>query len=727
LIVLLAVPNAAAQVCRWDWVNPSPPRIDIHRLKQEVNAFVGVGAAGTVIRSSDGFRWEVVPSGLSGDLFGIDWGGGSFVAVGSGAIIRSTAGFDWETVYSNPNVELLDVEFSMSRFVAVGDGLDSNVLTSVQGDEWAPVPIPWGPRTDSITGSVDGFFAAVGREIWFSPDGFSWQYQGPVPAFAGIAGEAPPVKKIGSDLFELDRVDIAWTGTRLLWAGGSELWSRDPENGWTLISNLGGCAPWNDWLGVIAGPGWAMASGIFGCPTPYLDPTVTFITSTDGGATFRSPWQTELGGFPGMARFGARWVASGALGDVLTSSDGVSWDCRGGNCTSLACADDFVDLAWGDERWVAVGGVGLCDTALERRNGGTAAVSNHDGPWSVHPLTGDRIRGVTYHEPEFIAVGDGWVGRSDDGVDWTTEASPDGAMLNAVGSAEGWVVAVGPRGDLYVSEDGGSWFKPFLYLTEDLDRVVWDGEQFLVLGRAGTILRSGDGMNWTPALTTSTADLKGAAGGDDERVAVGDGGVVLASREGEVWANRRSGVSSHLRDVTWGDDRFAAVGWDEGADGVRPGVILVSTDGIGWTRLRFPGEAPERIRWTGDEWLVVGRDRTIMTTDCLGTHFEVETEHLRVPLGGVVDLAIRLSDEVDLDTSIAVESSAPSAIGLPSSVVAPAGADIAFLPVSGDAIVTGAVLTLRLPDRLGGGSTTVLASVLPRLGTPRTPSGRVSP
>ena len=109
-VALFLAGGASAQDCSWEWVNPTPPRIDIFRLKHEVNTFVGVGAAGNIIRSTDGHRWEVAANGVDADLFGIDWGGGSFVAVGDGAILRSPDGYDWTAVYENSGVVLLDVE-----------------------------------------------------------------------------------------------------------------------------------------------------------------------------------------------------------------------------------------------------------------------------------------------------------------------------------------------------------------------------------------------------------------------------------------------------------------------------------------------------------------------------------------------------------------------------------------------------------------------------------------
>lgn len=727
LSVGLTAAGLNAHDCDWEWVNPTPPRVDIYRLKHEINAFVGVGAAGAIIRSADGFRWELIDSDVTGDLFGVDWGAGAFVAVGDGVVLRSVAGYDWSIVHVDPDARLVDVEFSASRFVAVGDGLDGHVLTSSLGTDWEPVPVPWGGVANSIAGSNDGFYVAVGTAIWFSPDGFDWVYEDSAPATLAFLDEGSHTKATGSDLFELDRIDVAWTGSRLLWSGGSELWSRAAVDEWNLVSTLGGCEPWSDWLGVVAGPGWALASGISGCPSPYLDPMVSLAISSDGGQSFGNPWEIELGGFPALARYGSRWVAAGALGDVVTSTNGSSWECYNGNCTSLACEDEFSDLAAGEDRWTAVGGVGFCDDGLKRRSGGTTATSSSGEQWEISPFTGDRFRGVTYAGLQYVGVGDGWVARSTSGVTWTTESSPEGAVLHSVAAGGGSTVAVGQNGALFVSDDGANWFKPFLYVTADLDRVVWLGDQFIALGCGGTILRSTDSLNWNDALAATTADLKGAAIGPGGMIVVGDDGVILGSDEGEIWTSRLSGVDSILHDVSWGDDRFVAVGWDEHADGSRPAVMLASRNGHDWTRLEIPGETLKRVRWTGDLWLVVGGDRVIMTAECLGTLIEPEKQHLQVPHAATIDLEIHLSEAPDEDASIAVTSSLPADVVVPDTVTVLAGSDTFFVPVTGASVAEYAVLTLTLPDDLGGGSTTAFASVQPPEGRPRMPSGRVMP
>ncbi|MEE4273528.1 MAG: hypothetical protein V2I67_17775 [Thermoanaerobaculales bacterium] len=719
---------AAAQQCGWEWVNPHPPRIDIHRLKHEVGAFVGVGVSGTIIRSTSGFSWTRENSGVTADLYGVDWGAGTFVAVGDGVILTSPTGLDWTIVDGGAGWRLLDVEYSASRFVAVGHGLGGQVLTSIVGDEWELAPAPWSGEADSIAGSDGGFFVAVGTEIWSSPDGLQWQLEISVPASVALAAVAESGKKTGSSLFELDRIDLAWTGSRLFWAGGDQLWSAEPGGwAWRLDATLGGCYPFGDWLGLASGSGWVVASGISGCPSPYLTPTVTLLISVDGGASFRPPWQTELGGFPALARYGSRWVAAGAYGDVVTSSDGVSWDCGGAGCTSLACDDGFVDLAHGETGWLAAGGVGVCDDQLKRIGGATTAVSPDGMAWQVRPLTADRFRGAAATEDGFVAVGDGWIARSSDGLNWSRTASPDGAVLRGVAAGDGTEVVAGPGGALYVGDGGPSWFKPYLFVTDDLHRVVWGDDQFLAFGANGMVLRSTDHMNWTTVPVATRVDLLGAAAGPEGWIMVGDEGVILGGSDGRFWSTRRSAVDARLNDVAWGDGRYVAVGWDEAPDGTRPAVILASGGGIHWTRFPAPEEALYRVGWTGDGWIVAGADRTLMRTDCIGVMMEPEAEHLQVPVDRSVELVVHLSSPARSDGEMTLRSSRPGRVAVPATAPFLAGADRVVVPVSGVEIEQGAVLTLGLPDELGGGTTTVLVSVQPPEWTPRAPSGRVAP
>ena len=98
-----------------------------------------------------------------------------------------------------------------------------------------------------------------------------------------------------------------------------------------------------------------------------------------------------------------------------------------------------------------------------------------------------------------------------------------------------------------------------------------------------------------------------------------------------------------------------------------------------------------------------------------------------MPHDSTVDLVVHLSEAPDEDASITVTSSLPADVVVPQAVTVLAGSDTVSVPVTGASVAAYVVLTLTLPDELGGGSATALASVQPPEGRPRMPSGRVTP
>jgi len=718
---------AALPDCDWEWVNPTPPRNTIYRVASKVGWFLAVGAEGTILLSQDGLSWERIESGVDADLFGVEFGTTWIVAVGDDVVLRSSDGREWLVVLSIDGAHFTDVAYGAGRFVAVGSGLGGQVATSATGAQWTLATAPWGGVPSTVTATDEGFAIAVGTEIWESPDGVDWSFEGAVPTSLATAEGGGAVKMLDPDLFGLDRVDLAWSGQLLLWAAGSQLWSRDGDGVWELVLELDGCATFEDWLGVAAGPGWALASGVSGCPTPYLQPVVSLYLSLDGGVSFAEPWEDGLAGFPALGRYGSHWVALGALGDAMTSTDATDWACPNGGCTALACDDELVDLAVGGDLMVAVGGIGLCDNAIKRQTGSTTATSEDGEQWAIHPLSSDRFKGVAWTGDEFVGVGDGWLASSTDGSQWTQEAAPDAADLHSVAAHDGTTVVSGKTGALYVKQGSASWLKPYHFWIEDLDRVVWDGEQFLIVGTGGLILHSPDGLNLSQSLTGTDVDLHGVAAGSTGRIAVGDDGVVLASSDGVLWSPRWSGFDGVLGDVAYGDGKFVAVGWKERPDGRRPAVALVSADGDQWTHFDVPAEALRRVAWTGNAWVAVGEERSIVRNGCLWTLVTFDTDHLHVPQGGTAELEVRIDGTVSVDTELEVESSRPGLVVVPDTAEIPAGSDRTVVVVTGAGVVSGATVTVTLPEQLGGGSGVVQVSVQPPLWRPRRPSGRVTP
>jgi hypothetical protein len=115
--------------------------------------------------------------------------------------------------------------------------------------------------------------------------------------------------------------------------------------------------------------------------------------------------------------------------------------------------------------------------------------------------------------------------------------------------------------------------------TNDLRSVAYGNGTIIAVGNNGTILSSIDTVKWSPRASGATHTLRGIAYGNQLFVAVGgdNGSLVLTSSDnGASWDKQHPPTSNVLHAVTYGENRFVAVG--------DAGTILVSTDGISWTR-----------------------------------------------------------------------------------------------------------------------------------------------
>jgi len=139
--------------------------------------FVAVGAAGTVLLSTNGITWQSQPIGRVETLHSVAWGNGRFVAVGvSRLIITSTNGVNRTTVATG-TTEFTGVCWGSNQFVAVG--YNRNICTSSDGINW----VYRGPgSSESLSGVVwgtNGFIAVGGMfsdppSILHSLDGVTW-------------------------------------------------------------------------------------------------------------------------------------------------------------------------------------------------------------------------------------------------------------------------------------------------------------------------------------------------------------------------------------------------------------------------------------------------------------------------------------------------------------------------------------------------------------------------
>ncbi len=275
--------------------------------------------------------------------------------------------------------------------------------------------------------SADINMVAVGAEgtILTSTDGISWTRQ-----------------SLGDTKFIFD---VEWNGS--VWmavgveGGGSgggcgEAYSSTDGYNWT-VHDLG-CPD------ILQGVGWNgaqwVAVGYFGQAFTSPDGVNWTLTHT-GNSSTPGMWDVEWDDASG------EWYAVGGAGTVRSSSNGTNWTNVGGPGT-----DDLRGLTTGGSHWVVVGDNGT----LARSPVGT-------GTWSsVSPSVSTLIHDVLFNGSQYMAVGavagpNSLVLTSGNGTQWVNEYIQTSNTLRGLTWINGQWIAVGDANVVFTSPDGQQW------------------------------------------------------------------------------------------------------------------------------------------------------------------------------------------------------------------------------------------------------------------------------
>lgn len=238
-----------------------------------------------------------------------------------------------------------------------------------------------------------------------------------------------------------------------------------PAGGWT--SQQVGLGPLND---VAFGEGMFVAVGGDNLPEIYV--------SADGETwTPVYPPGTEY--LLAVTWGDGRFVATGIHDARFVSPDGISWEAATADWSTYTRG-----VAWGNGTYVAVGEDGY-DGNWSRSNTGEV--------WNPLTVGGSLFYDVAFGNGEFIAVGaDGRIGRSDDGSSFIDRYG--GNKLRGVTWGEDRWVAVGLN-RISTSLDGGEWTD--VAEPGEFWEVTWAGDRFVAVANFGQILESEDGEDWT--------------------------------------------------------------------------------------------------------------------------------------------------------------------------------------------------------------------------------------
>jgi hypothetical protein len=192
---------------------------------------------------------------------------------------------------------------------------------------------------------------------------------------------------------------------------------------------------------------------------------------------------------------GGSFMGTSNSGAVTMSTDGSTW-------TKQPNAEmDIRGVTYGNGKFVAVGSTGTA---------GAAATSSNGSSWSKTTLPGDDLFAVTFGGGRFVAAGvNGRRGTSLDGANWTFTTQTDAS--NVLFTSVAYANSVFVTNDGRVSSDGITWGPQ----TVSNSVIAAGNGCFVAIGGDDhTIRRSTNGKNWTNITTLTGASVWAIAYGE---------------------------------------------------------------------------------------------------------------------------------------------------------------------------------------------------------------------
>ncbi len=606
----------------------TPTSADLTRVaaKADGSVLVAVGAAGTILRSTDAGRsWQSAAGDFaSTDFKAVVWHepSGTWIAAGThGRIVRSKDGNLWTTVPSS-----LDLEFQAlyvdpdTRGVLIG-GEDGAVGLSMNaGESWMLTKIAMPDPLTPITGfrrhgKLLLATSAQGRFLTSGDDAQSWDLlQSSTAAFFTDSASDPRNGAIvmtghNGNLLRSADGGKTWKPIELLVDGRAHYLSAISFDAATGIMTVVGHN------GVIArsdngGEGWISYSigtlelrGLIHDPARHryiaYGPGGLLQSSEDGGAT----WGRVRAGLDVSLRdvattpTGNAVVATGKLGAIVRSADGgASW------------------------QPVAI------------------SYPNEITPPDLRML----VRAPS--QKFLVAVGPpGTILRANDtGSEWTvaqwTPAEAERAFLWVLADRKrARLTAVEVRGEMRVSQDDGLKWEAREAPTQDTQWAFWHGAELerdgvmIVAGKSGVAARSADaGLTWSPMKTGTGKDLFGSFADDEQGLLflMGQEGTLLRSADGGLtWQSVRSDATRELRRMMRDPKTGALVCF--GAYGT---IVRSEDHGLTWHAVRSGAEGELRkgiVDPRSGALFIVGSRGTILRSGDGGRSWQALPAHTK--------------------------------------------------------------------------------------------------
>jgi len=219
---------------------------------------------------------------------------------------------------------------------------------------------------------------------------------------------------------------------------------------------------------------------------------------------------------------------------------------------------NFVDIAWGNNKFVAIGGLFSEDTSI---------YTSADGiTWT--PVDNSIIYdGIVYGGNKFVAWQNNKIATSEDGITWTA-LEPFGidAIKKIIWANDKFI---GWTNRSFYSTDGVTWENTPSTIG-DIYSIAYGNGRYVAFGRLDQAY-STDGINWTNAGNIDHAYVNNIAWGNNKFIATTSSETWYTSSNGESWTEETGKHFASL--ILWGNNKFVTVGHDTRS----------SSDGITWT------------------------------------------------------------------------------------------------------------------------------------------------
>ena len=523
-----------------------------------VDTFVAVGNKGTLLTSADGANWNLVNLGVKSNFRDILYENALFVAVGEeGSIYTSADGSSWTASPSWTQESLVSITSDGSDFFTIDEN-GAFWLSSTDGISWDFIKSEINPTytTDNNSANIyiadiihaAGGFVAVGNQgrFYTSSDGLSWIES---TTNSGLSFNSAVFFDSQSAFFAFGDGDTVYQ------SGDGSTWTVSGSTG--SGNQLTATATNSTHMAVVGSNG-------------------SIHDTTNDGSTWNSRASGTTVNLNGITSDGANgFVVIGDGGTIINSIDGSNWTLQEGS----SGGSDLYDVYYLNGKYIAIGNADIKhSTDLTSWTDGTASGS---------------ARSLATDGSDYVSVSSSGIYTSTSGIGSWTQRSPNAAMSDVVYDTGGRYVAVGFYGTVLASDNNGStWSDQTPDTTNDgrnLTAVAHnDAGDFVAVGNTafdtnGIIIRSTDnGTLWTTISDATSDPLHDVLYDGSQFIAVGKAGVIFTSTDGSEgsWEAVKSGSSYELIDIAY--DVSAMTYYILGRNGGE-NSILTSKDGMVWS------------------------------------------------------------------------------------------------------------------------------------------------